>query len=106
MTLAEIRTQLAIRNAYEVTQHGQLGEAMKLATKLTENIKSDADVTITHQCVGQLLRLVNFAGGVSHDSAKFMGAMKICEVIEITDPTKPDPAITAQYAWDKGHLIP
>lgn len=106
MNLAEIRLQIAIRNAYETTQHGQLGDAMTLATKLTKDLKTDADVTITHQCVGHLVRLVNFAGGITHDSAKFIGAMKICEVIEITDPTKPDPAKTAQYAWDKGHLIP
>lgn len=117
MTMEQIRTQIAIRTAWEEKIHGGVSKMMQqMAASFSRKIKTESDVTFRDAALGEIIKRMNI-NNIPKDAKRAVYALDACdklprEVIgnKLDNVPSDEKAMTlANIAWDAtadfGHEI-
>lgn len=79
MTMEQIRTQIAIRTAWEDKIHGNVSKMMQqIAESFSRKIKTESDVTFRHAALGEIIKRMNI-NNIPKDAKRALYALDACD---------------------------
>lgn len=79
MTMEQIRTQIAIRTAWEEKLHGGVSKMMQqISASFSRKIKTESDVTFRSAALGEIVKRMNI-NNIPKDAKRALYALDACD---------------------------